>query len=73
MQSGVLSDNATMANEAVNYFKTGAGNGAISKTIWVTYTESGSSKILGRNQEAGRDQGHAMLDLRSWGCSRAGV
>ncbi|KAK6068243.1 hypothetical protein SCUP234_10231 [Seiridium cupressi] len=60
---GVLSDNTTMANEAVNYFKTGGGNGAIKKAIWVTYTESGSAKILGQGQEAGRDQGHATLDF----------
>ncbi|RFU81206.1 gpi anchored [Trichoderma arundinaceum] len=59
---GVLSDNATITNEAVNYFKSTAGNGAIQKTIWAAYTESGSNKILGQNQEAGRDQGHAMLD-----------
>ncbi|KAH8881384.1 chondroitin AC/alginate lyase [Thozetella sp. PMI_491] len=60
---GVLADNATMVDEAVTYFKSGGGNGAIQKTIWVTYTESGSSKVLGQGQEAGRDQGHAMLDF----------
>ncbi|KAF2652500.1 GPI anchored protein [Lophiostoma macrostomum CBS 122681] len=60
---GVLSDNQTMYNEAVNYFKTGAGNGALPKAIWKLYTESGSTKGLGQNQEAGRDQGHATLDF----------
>lgn len=61
--TGVLSDNTTMADEAINYFKTGAGNGAIEKAIWKTYSESSSGKILGQNQEAGRDQGHATLDF----------
>lgn len=60
---GVLSDNATMYNEATTYFKSGAGNGALAKAIWKLYTESGSDKSLGQNQEAGRDQGHATLDF----------
>ncbi|KAF3008307.1 hypothetical protein E8E14_006128 [Neopestalotiopsis sp. 37M] len=60
---GVLSDNVTMANEAVTYFKSGQGNGAIEKAIWITYNETGSGKVLGQNQEAGRDQGHATLDF----------
>ena len=60
---GVISDNSTMINEAITYFKTGAGNGAIQKAIWKLYTESGTGKSLGQGQEAGRDQGHAMLDF----------
>lgn len=61
--TGVISDNATMTNEAVAYFKTGGGNGAIKNAIWKTYTEAGSGKTLGQGQEAGRDQGHATLDF----------
>ncbi|KAI4596860.1 hypothetical protein KJ359_005205 [Pestalotiopsis sp. 9143b] len=60
---GVLSDNATMTSEAITYFKSGQGNGAIEKAIWTTYTEDGSGKVLGQGQEAGRDQGHATLDF----------
>lgn len=60
---GILSDNTTMYNEAVNYFKNGAGNGALLKAIWKLYTEDGSGKALGQGQEAGRDQGHATLDF----------
>jgi hypothetical protein len=60
---GVLSDDSTIANEAITYFKSGGGNGAIEKFIWKLYTESGSSKSLGQGQEAGRDQGHATLDF----------
>ncbi|KAJ0295408.1 hypothetical protein COL5a_000170 [Colletotrichum fioriniae] len=60
---GILADNKTMYNEAVNYFKNGAGNGAIKIAIWELHEEEGSGKILGQGQEAGRDQGHALLDF----------
>ncbi|KAL0943347.1 exopolysaccharide inner membrane protein [Colletotrichum truncatum] len=60
---GVLSDNATMYEEAVNYFKNGAGNGQIENAIWKLHKEPGSDKNLGQGQEAGRDQGHALLDF----------
>jgi hypothetical protein len=60
---GVLSDNRTMADEAITYFKTGAGNGAIKLAIWKLYKEEGSGKPLGQIQESGRDQGHTLLDI----------
>ncbi|KAM0327559.1 hypothetical protein ACHAQA_005850 [Verticillium albo-atrum] len=59
---GVLSDNTTMVDEAIDYFKTGAGNGAIKNAIWKIHIEEGSGKKLGQNQESGRDQGHAMFN-----------
>ncbi|KAI9925307.1 hypothetical protein ASPWEDRAFT_121264 [Aspergillus wentii DTO 134E9] len=58
---GVLSDNETMFNEAVDYFKTGGGNGQLEKAIWHIFDVDGQS--LGQGQEAGRDQGHSMLDF----------
>ncbi|KMK57586.1 GPI anchored protein [Aspergillus fumigatus Z5] len=61
MSIGVLTDNRTMYDEAINYFKTGAGNGQIEKMIWKLYQVDGQT--LGQGQEAGRDQGHAMLDF----------
>lgn len=61
--TGVLSDNATMVSETIDYFKTGEGNGAIENAIWELHEEEGSGKILGQNQEAGRDHGHATLVL----------
>ncbi|OCK87743.1 chondroitin AC/alginate lyase [Cenococcum geophilum 1.58] len=61
--TGILSDNRTMYDEAITYFKTGAGNGALTKAIWITYSEAGSGKKLGQGQEAGRDQGHSTLDF----------
>ncbi len=60
---GVLSDNQTMIDEAITYFKTGEGNGAIEKAIWVIYEEEESGKGLGQTQESGRDQGHTTLDI----------
>ncbi|GFF73441.1 hypothetical protein IFM47457_10309 [Aspergillus lentulus] len=61
MSIGVLTDNRTMYDEGINYFKTGAGNGQIEKMIWKLYQVDGQT--LGQGQEAGRDQGHAMLDF----------
>lgn len=58
---GVLADNETMFQEAVDYFKNGTGNGAIEKMVWKLYDVDG--QVLGQGQEAGRDQGHAMLDF----------
>ena len=52
MAIGVLTDNSTMFNEAVSYFKTGAGNGAAQKVAY--YIHQG---YYGQCQEAGRDQG----------------
>ncbi|CAI6058701.1 unnamed protein product [Clonostachys chloroleuca] len=63
MSIGVLADNHTIWNEAVDYFKHGVGNGAIEKAIWSLHTEEKTGKQLGQNQEAGRDQGHATLDF----------
>ncbi|PSN61203.1 chondroitin AC/alginate lyase [Corynespora cassiicola Philippines] len=61
---GVVLDNETMYNEAVDYFtSTGQGNGNIEKMIWKLHQEEGSNKMLGQGQEAGRDQGHALLDF----------
>ncbi|KAH6694993.1 putative GPI anchored protein [Leptodontidium sp. MPI-SDFR-AT-0119] len=58
---GILTDNSTMYQEAITYFKSGGGNGNIDKFIWTEYTVD--SQVLGQGQEAGRDQGHATLDF----------
>ncbi|OHE97735.1 hypothetical protein CORC01_06940 [Colletotrichum orchidophilum] len=60
---GILTDNRTMYKEAVDYFKNGAGNGAIEIAIWELLEEEVLGKTLGQGQEAGRDQGHALLDF----------
>ncbi|WP_211467117.1 LamG-like jellyroll fold domain-containing protein [Collimonas silvisoli] len=58
MAIGVLCDDKAIFNEAVDYFKTGAGNGAVAQTIY--YIHPGH---LGQTQEAGRDQGHNTLSI----------
>lgn len=56
MSIGIFTDNTTMYNEALTYFKTGGGNGAINKAIWKVY-DDGTAQV----QESGRDQGHNTL------------
>jgi hypothetical protein len=53
---GILADDRVVYDEAVAYFKTGAGNGSIRNVVW--YLHPGG---LGQWQEAGRDQGHCLL------------
>jgi len=60
----VLSDNSSMYDEAVDYYKNGAGNGQLEKAIWRLYDDSDvPEKKLGQCQESGRDQDHAMLNF----------
>ena len=61
---GVLCDDRAKYNEALNYFKTGAGNGQVDRSIPFIYP---GSPILGQGQEEGRDQGHSGLDVGLWG------
>lgn len=53
---GILADDRAIYDEAVAYFKDGAGNGSIRNAVW--YLHPGG---LGQWQEAGRDQGHCLL------------
>ena len=55
---GVLCDDTTKFNEAITYFKSGAGNGNITKAVPYLYPEG-----LGQWQETGRDQEHALLGV----------
>jgi hypothetical protein len=55
---GVLADRRDIYDEAVDYFKHGAGNGAIEHAVWKVYDGG-----IGQVQESGRDQGHTMLDV----------
>jgi hypothetical protein len=55
---GVLVDDRAIYNEAVTYFKTGAGNGSIGHAVY--YLHPGN---LGQWQESGRDQGHNTLGI----------
>jgi len=67
MAIGVLADNQTYWDFAINYFKTGSGNGAIGNAITNIVEEPGTGKPLGQGQEAGRDQGHGGLDFQLLG------
>lgn len=55
---GVFCDDQAKIDQAVNYFKTGAGNGSILKAV--PFLHPGG---LGQWQESGRDQGHALLGI----------
>jgi Alginate lyase len=59
---GVLTDRRDIYDEAVAYFKHGAGNGAIAHAVWKLYPEG-----LGQTQESGRDQGHNTLVIALMG------
>jgi hypothetical protein len=55
---GVLCDKREYYNEAVEYFKNGAGNGAIANAVYYIHPNG-----LGQWQESGRDQGHSSLGI----------
>lgn len=63
MAIGVVADRRDIWDEAIEYFKHGHGMGAIENAIWTLHTENCTGKVLGQGQEAGRDQGHAILDF----------
>ena len=67
MAIGVLADDKTSWDFAVNYFKNGTGNGAIGNAITNIVNEPGTGNLLGQGQEAGRDQGHGGLDQQLLG------
>ncbi|NEU70080.1 T9SS type A sorting domain-containing protein [Spirosoma agri] len=54
---GVLCDRRDIYNEAVDYFKNGAGMGSIKNVVPYVVGD------LGQWQEAGRDQGHTVLGV----------
>jgi hypothetical protein len=55
---GVLTDDRAMYAEAIDYFKNGAGNGAIAQAVFFVHPGN-----LGQWQESGRDQGHNTLGI----------
>lgn len=67
MAFGVLTDNSTLFDFAVEYFKNGDGNGAINNCITDIVEEPGTGKRIGQGQESGRDQGHSGLDFQLLG------
>ncbi|KAH6886994.1 chondroitin AC/alginate lyase [Thelonectria olida] len=67
MAIGVLADNKTTWNFAVDYFKNGDGNGAINNAVTNIVEEPDTGTLLGQGQESGRDQGHSALDWQLLG------
>lgn len=67
MAFGVLTDNSTLFDFVVDYFKNGIGNGAINNCISNIVKEPGTGKSIGQGQESGRDQGHSGLDFQMLG------
>ncbi len=60
---GILCDDAAKYDQAVNYFKNGAGNGSIKHAVPFVYDDQG----LAQWQESGRDQGHTMMGMGQMG------
>ncbi|MER6144371.1 alginate lyase family protein [Streptomyces sparsogenes] len=60
---GILCDDAAKYDQAVNYFKNGAGNGSIKHAVPFVYDSQG----LAQWQESGRDQGHTMMGMGQMG------
>lgn len=66
MAIGILTDNAAKYDQAVSYFKSGAGNGSIEHAVPYLYTDS-DGYGLGQWQESGRDQGHTVMGMGQMG------
>ncbi|MGW2565108.1 alginate lyase family protein [Streptomyces sp. NPDC001537] len=66
MAIGILTDNAAKYDQAVNYFRTGAGNGSIRHAVPFLYSGV-DGYDLGQWQESGRDQGHTMMGMGQLG------
>src|SRR6266545_2780971 len=60
---GILCDDAAKYDQAVNYFKSGAGNGSIKHAVPFVYEDQG----LAQWQESGRDQGHTIMGMGQMG------
>ncbi|MCD7437096.1 alginate lyase family protein [Streptomyces lincolnensis] len=63
---GILNQDGAKFDQAVNYFKNGAGNGSITHAVPYLYTDS-DGYALGQWQESGRDQGHTMMGMGQMG------
>ncbi|WP_077609675.1 RICIN domain-containing protein [Clostridium sp. Marseille-P2415] len=59
---GIFTDREDIYNQAVDYFKTGLGNGSIYNCIPFVY-DDGTAQW----QESGRDQGHTTLGISLYG------
>ncbi|MFE2071016.1 alginate lyase family protein [Streptomyces sp. NPDC059467] len=63
---GILNEDKAKYDQAVTYFKSGAGNGSIEHAVPYLYTDS-DGYALGQWQESGRDQGHTVMGMGQMG------
>nr|WSY49889.1 alginate lyase family protein [Streptomyces sp. NBC_00886] len=63
---GILNGDSAKYDQAVTYFKSGAGNGSIAHAVPYLYTDS-DGYALGQWQESGRDQGHTVMGMGQMG------
>ncbi len=63
---GILNEDSAKYDQAVTYFKSGAGNGSIAHAVPYLYTDS-DGYALGQWQESGRDQGHTVMGMGQMG------
>lgn len=66
MAIGILTDDAAKYDQAVTYFKSGAGNGSLAHAVPYLCTDS-DGYGLGQWQESGRDQGHTVMGMGQMG------
>ncbi|USQ86191.1 alginate lyase family protein [Streptomyces phaeoluteigriseus] len=59
----ILCDDDAKYDQAIAYFKNGAGNGAVRKAIPFVHATEG----LAQYQESGRDQGHSLMGIGQLG------
>ena len=60
---GVLCDDQSLVDYALNYTTNGTGTGNVANAIIATAQDPDSQETLAQCQESGRDQGHATLDV----------
>ncbi|MDQ1049557.1 alginate lyase family protein [Streptomyces sp. V4I2] len=63
---GILNNDGAKFDQAVTYFKSGAGNGSIAHAVPYLYTDA-DGYALGQWQESGRDQGHTVMGMGQMG------
>ncbi|WP_046734240.1 alginate lyase family protein [Streptomyces humi] len=63
---GILDEDKAKYDQAVTYFKSGAGNGSLAHAVPYLYTDS-DGYALGQWQESGRDQGHTVMGMGQMG------
>ena len=64
---GVLCDDQTLVDYALNYASNGEGMGSAANAVTATHSDPNSGETLAQCQESGRDQGHSTLDVALMG------